>query len=93
MSSEVLTHIIPVKHIPSWVPFNNIHSFGTEGRALLSRVVGRPFEHVVQQVSSGSARTSFSSTCLELEDTTEMKNDIRWAAGSMYGGRSKYILI
>jgi hypothetical protein len=87
LSSEVLTGMVPVRHVPAWVPFNNIHTIAKEGHTLLLRIVGRPLEYVMQQVSSGSATTSFTATCLELEGATEMEHQIRWSAGSMYGGR------
>lgn len=81
--------MVPVRYIPSWVPFNNIHVIATEGRTRLLRVVGLPFEHAKQQISSSSPTTSFTATCLQVEGAADMEHDIRWAAGSMYGGELK----
>ncbi|KAG0699929.1 cytochrome P450 [Suillus ampliporus] len=74
-----------LRYIPSWAPFNHIHAFAAEGHARLLRVVGRPFEYVKQQISSGSPNMSFTATCLELEGDSELEHHVRWAAGSMYG--------
>ncbi|KAJ8585094.1 cytochrome P450 [Rhizopogon salebrosus TDB-379] len=90
MPGAYLVDVLPwLRHIPAWVPFNNIHTIAKEGHTLLLRIVGRPLEYVMQQVSSGSATTSFTATCLELEGATEMEHQIRWSAGSMYGAGSE----
>ncbi|OAX34008.1 cytochrome P450 [Rhizopogon vinicolor AM-OR11-026] len=90
MPGAYLVDMLPwLKRIPSWVPFNNINYIATEGRTRLLRVVGLPFEYVRQRVSTGSANTSFTATCLELEGATEIEHHIRWSAGSMYGAGSE----
>jgi cytochrome P450 len=90
MPGAYLVDIFPwLRHIPSWVPFNNIHAIATEGRTRLLRVVGLPFERVKQQLSSSSQNTSFTATCLQAEGATDMEHHIRWAAGSMYGAGSE----
>ncbi|KAG0700751.1 cytochrome P450 [Suillus ampliporus] len=86
MPGACLVDLLPwLRYIPSWVPFNHIHAIATEGHARLLRVVGRPFEYVKQQISSGLPNMSFTATCLQLEGSSEMEHHVRWAAGSMYG--------
>lgn len=89
-STDMKNLHVPVRHIPSWIPFNNIHTVATEGRMRLLRVIGLPFEYVKQQLSSHSPNASFTATCLQVEDAADMEHHIRWAAGSMYGGELKF---
>ncbi|KAG1894478.1 cytochrome P450 [Suillus fuscotomentosus] len=56
-----------LRYIPSWVPFNNIHTIATEGRTRLLRVVGLPFAK--QQFLSPSPTASFTATCLQTMGT------------------------
>ncbi|KAG2125496.1 cytochrome P450 [Suillus clintonianus] len=90
MPGTYLVDTLPWRqYIPSWVPFNSIHTVAKEGRTRLLRVVGLPFEYVKQQVSSASQNISFTATCLQVEGGTDMEHHIRWAAGSMYGAGSE----
>lgn len=90
MPGAYLVDTLPwLRHIPSWVPFNNIHTIATEGRTRLLRVIGLPFEYVKQQLASSSPNASFTATCLQEEDAADMEHHIRWAAGSMYGAGSE----
>lgn len=90
--------IPPLKHLPAWLPFNNIHKVAASGRAQILELVTRPYEHVKRERERGTAHSSFTSDCLdksEASDPTaraEMEHVILWAAGSMYGagGESSY---
>ncbi|KAG1849428.1 cytochrome P450 [Suillus subalutaceus] len=88
-----LVDLIPLlKYLPSWIPFNNIHSTGSFGRQRIEQLISRPFEHVLQERAKGSAQPSFVSDCLEKNrsnDNAESKVSldlIRWAGGALYGG-------
>jgi hypothetical protein len=80
---------VPVRHIPSRVPFNNIYTIATEGLTRLLRVIRLPFEYVKQQLASSSPNSSFAATCLREEDAADMEHHIRWA-NSMYGGELEF---
>ncbi|KAH7909763.1 cytochrome P450, partial [Hygrophoropsis aurantiaca] len=51
-----LVDLIPqLKYLPSWLPFNHIHSTGEYGRRLIGTAVERPFEHVQRERAKGLA--------------------------------------
>ncbi|KIK52524.1 hypothetical protein GYMLUDRAFT_180036 [Collybiopsis luxurians FD-317 M1] len=84
----------PLRYIPSWFPFNTIHSFALQGRVLLNSMVRRPYEHVKREVAAGAARSSFVSDCFESFESdsgglssAEQEHLILWASGAMYGGK------
>ncbi|KAH7923415.1 cytochrome P450 [Leucogyrophana mollusca] len=85
-----LVDLIPqLKHLPTWLPFNNIHQIAAAGRELLLRVVDRPFLHVKRQFEEGTAPPSYVAHCLEQHSTGDAGDDmdyyIRWSANTMYG--------
>ncbi|KAK0460552.1 cytochrome P450 [Desarmillaria tabescens] len=98
-----LVDFVPaLRYIPSWVPFNIIPSMAEYGRNLIWSMISRPFEHVKRDMASGTARPSFTRTCLENFETeisglsrAEQDHLVRWAAGAMYGagGESTYASI
>ncbi|KAG2737945.1 hypothetical protein P692DRAFT_20851750 [Suillus brevipes Sb2] len=62
MPGAYLVDTLPwLRHIPSWVPFNSIHTIATEGRTRLLHVIGLPFEYVKQQLASSSPNASFTT--------------------------------
>ncbi|KAL0576304.1 hypothetical protein V5O48_005680 [Marasmius crinis-equi] len=96
----------PMKRVPSWIPFNRIHSIAKSGRDLIFSMVDRPFQRVKSDYEAGIAQPSFVTDCLEKfereqgEEESGLSKDerdhiIRWAAGAMYGagGESTYATI
>ncbi|KAF5354610.1 hypothetical protein D9757_012338 [Collybiopsis confluens] len=98
-----LVDLLPfLRILPSWLPFNSIHSVARAGRDLIWSMISRPFEAVKANRSKGTARPSFTLDCLESFETDTMglspqqaDHLIRWAAGAMYGagGESTYATI
>ncbi|KAK0194733.1 cytochrome P450 [Armillaria mellea] len=88
-----LVDFVPaLRYIPSWVPFNTIPSMADYGRNLIWSMINRPFEQVKRDMASGTARSSFTRSCLENFETeisglsaAEQDHLVRWAAGAMYG--------
>lgn len=50
-------------------------------------MVDRPYQHVKRALAEGNASASFTAECLMDSDGVEDEDSIRWAAGSMYGGK------
>lgn len=96
---RLLKHILRttglVRFLPSWLPFNNIHTTARWGRNLIFSMIDRPLQHVHAEFAEGTARPSFVTDCLrsfEAEDSGLTENEkehiLRWSAGAMYGGMS-----
>ncbi|KAF4621149.1 hypothetical protein D9613_000281 [Agrocybe pediades] len=83
-----------LKHLPYWLPFNSIPKVASSGRSLLHSMVDRPYQHVKRALEDGTASASFVADCLTQGESNPAKlskdneDSIRWAAGSMYGGKA-----
>lgn len=101
MPGAHLVDFVPaLRYIPSWVPFNRIPNMAQYGRNLIWSMINRPFEQVKQDMASGTARRSFTRSCLENFEisglsTVEQDHLVCWAAGAMYGagGETTYASI
>ncbi|KAF7799349.1 hypothetical protein EIP86_010581 [Pleurotus ostreatoroseus] len=73
-----------MKYLPGWFHF---HREANAGKAMIERMVNRPFEHVKAQMRTGSAVPSLSRQLLskELTDIHNLEHHIKWATGSLYG--------
>ncbi|KIK54688.1 hypothetical protein GYMLUDRAFT_99986 [Collybiopsis luxurians FD-317 M1] len=88
--------LIPMmKYLPSWVPFQ---VKAAEGRAMIERMVQKPFDHVKQTIADYTASPSLAHDLLVTmgsEDRTAYEHSVKWATGSMYGagGETTYATI
>ncbi|KAF8974327.1 cytochrome P450 [Flammula alnicola] len=83
-----LVDLIPaLRHIPVWFPGASFRLKANEWAATLLEMVDGPHNFVKQQVASGTAEVSFSSTLLqEKQLSAEEEFDLKWSAASLYSG-------
>ncbi|TFK43282.1 cytochrome P450 [Crucibulum laeve] len=83
-----LVDLIPIlRHIPAWCPGASFQRKATAWSSTLSDMVERPYNFVKEQMASGNATASFSSTLLEGKClTAEEEFDLKWSAASLYSG-------
>jgi hypothetical protein len=83
-----LCDLIPwMKYLPYWIPFQ---VKAAKGRAMIEHMVQKPFDHVKQQIANQIAAPSLVYDLLatvDSEDRTSFEQSVKWATGSMYGGR------
>ena len=79
-----------VKYLPSWFPFNHIHSHAHEGRTLAYSAIDKPYEYVQQQMKRGVDRPSCTAEFIHAYESelgridTESESFIKWGSGSLY---------
>ncbi|PBK60866.1 cytochrome P450 [Armillaria solidipes] len=82
-----LVNLIPIlRHIPEWFPGAGFKRTAREWASTLNDFVERPHNYVKQEMADGKARLSFTSSQLEGGVGAEEEFDIKWLAGSLYGG-------
>ncbi|KAL0959324.1 hypothetical protein HGRIS_014585 [Hohenbuehelia grisea] len=82
-----LCDLIPsMKYLPSWVPFQRE---ATKGRAMIENLVTKPLEHVKREMENDIAPPSLARDLLSTdhEERARYENRVKWATGSMYGGK------
>ncbi|KAF5393735.1 hypothetical protein D9757_000328 [Collybiopsis confluens] len=89
-TGQFLVDCIPaLKYVPDWMPGAGFKLKAKEFEATLSELVERPHNFVKQQISSGTAHISFTSSILESRQLTEEEEfDLKWSAASLYSGAS-----
>ncbi|KAF9237431.1 cytochrome P450 [Melanogaster broomeanus] len=82
-----LVDLIPaLRYLPEWLPGTGFLQDAKKYRKLVMETVTRPHRHVVEQMASGAADPSFSSTLLERGISPEEEDIIMWTAISIYLG-------
>ncbi|KDR83471.1 hypothetical protein GALMADRAFT_645322 [Galerina marginata CBS 339.88] len=83
-----LVDLIPaLRHVPVWFPGASFQRKAQEWSETLCEMVDGPYRFVKQQVLSGSAQISFTSTLLEQKQlSAEEEFDLKWCAASLYSG-------
>ncbi|KAI0635409.1 cytochrome P450 [Trametes polyzona] len=83
-----------MKYLPSWLPF---HKEALHGREMIDRMVSKPFDLVMRETEAGIAPPSFTHDLLSSENaqSANLRNQIKWVAGSMYGagGETTYATV
>ncbi|EJF59311.1 cytochrome P450 [Dichomitus squalens LYAD-421 SS1] len=80
-----LADLLPwMKHLPSWVPFQQE---AKQGREMIERLVTKPFEHVKREMAAGTAPQSLTQDLLSMDaaDRTTSEHQIKWTTGALYG--------
>ncbi|KAH9846771.1 cytochrome P450, partial [Lenzites betulinus] len=90
-----LCDLIPcMKHLPSWMPF---HRYARNGRAMIEKLVNKPFERVIREMNAGIAPPSLTRDLLSVEDADNpiLRHQIKWTAGALYGagGETTYATV
>jgi len=85
--------IIPaLKYVPEWVPGAGFQRKAKEYRLLQERFRNLPFEYAFQAMATGTAKPSFSSTCLqeigEGDDRAHQEEVIKDTAGMLFAAGS-----
>ncbi|KAF8124374.1 cytochrome P450 [Boletus edulis] len=77
---------LPVlKYIPSWFPGAGFKKRAKENTAVLHDLLEIPHNHVMSQLTAGTAIPSLSSRLLSMPDLTEdLVDNIKWTALTMY---------
>ncbi|KIM45959.1 hypothetical protein M413DRAFT_298764 [Hebeloma cylindrosporum] len=83
-----LVDLIPaLRHLPLWFPGATFRRQAKEWSGTLLEMVDRPYAFVKQQMASGIAHLSFTSTLLEGKQLSEEEEfDLKWSAASLYSG-------
>ncbi|KAH9482477.1 Cytochrome P450 monooxygenase 208 [Psilocybe cubensis] len=83
-----LVDLIPaLRHVPKWFPGAGFRRKADQWSATLSEMVDGPHNFVKQQMASGTAQVSFTSTLLEGKCLSAQEEfDIKWSAASLYSG-------
>ncbi|TFK29092.1 cytochrome P450 [Coprinopsis marcescibilis] len=83
-----------MRHIPTWAPFSTFKRKALETRKAVEDMMDIPFELVKEDMKTGVAIPSYTSTLLESrrnpEDGTvnsEDEEDIKGSAGTLYAGK------
>ncbi|PPQ65600.1 hypothetical protein CVT26_000549 [Gymnopilus dilepis] len=81
-----LVDLLPaLRYVPLWFPGANFKRKALEWSKTLHDMVDGPYAFVKQQMASGSALVSYTSTLLqEKQLTTEEELDLKWSAASLY---------
>ncbi|KAG6825741.1 hypothetical protein H0H92_002603, partial [Tricholoma furcatifolium] len=98
-SVQDATHsILPVKHLPKWLPFTDFHDVGHRGRILIADLIQKPFDYVKGGIETGSAQPSFTLDVLtkddfaiEREKDKSFETTLKWASASMYAAGQEVI--
>ncbi|KAG6910654.1 hypothetical protein DXG01_009164 [Tephrocybe rancida] len=85
----IVTNIVPVKHLPSWVPFRRE---AAHGRYMILKHATMPFEHVKRTMAEGTAAPSLAQDLLLQNpggaDTAEYDELVLWSCGSTFAAGS-----
>lgn len=83
-----LVDVLPaLKYVPDWMPGAGFKTTAKKWGHTLSQMVDQPFEFVKQQMSTGNATTSFTSSALESGELNSNEVlDLKWASASLYSG-------
>ncbi|KAI0704573.1 cytochrome P450 [Earliella scabrosa] len=82
-----------LKYLPSWVPFQQS---AQNGKAMIERLVTKPFERVKRDMEKGVAPPSLTQDLLSAESKGEdLHHHIKWSTGSLYGagGETTYATV
>ncbi|EAU87749.2 cytochrome P450 [Coprinopsis cinerea okayama7 len=96
--AATLVDFFPVmRHIPTWAPFSSFKRKALETRKAVEDMMEIPFQLVKQEMKSGVAIPSYTSSLLESrrnpEDGSvdaEDEEDIKGSAGTLYAGESLF---
>ena len=80
--------VLIVKNIPDWVPGTGFKRTAKRWKQVVDRMIDTPYAFAKQQFAAGKAKPSFVTSQLEsgLGRTAEEEFNVKWAAGSLYGG-------
>ncbi|KAF8889423.1 cytochrome P450 [Gymnopilus junonius] len=82
-----LVNLVPqLRYVPAWMPGAGFKKIATSWAQTLNTMVDMPYEYVKKQIAAGTAEVSFTFQLLESNTTAEEEEDIKWSAGSLYGG-------
>ncbi|KAJ3563160.1 hypothetical protein NP233_g9121 [Leucocoprinus birnbaumii] len=86
--AKFLVNLIPsLSLVPDWFPGTRFKTIAREWAKKLEEMIEGPHQYVKDQMSSGSATSSFTSNLLKEPDITPEKEfEIKWSAGSLYAG-------
>ncbi|KAK7471001.1 hypothetical protein VKT23_002414 [Stygiomarasmius scandens] len=91
---QFLVDSIPaLRHVPEWFPGAGFKRTAKAWASTLLEMVEQPHNFVKQQVASGTAAKSFSSSLLESKQLTDEEEfDLKWSAASLYSGAADTIV-
>ncbi|THV05395.1 cytochrome P450 [Dendrothele bispora CBS 962.96] len=91
---QFLVDSIPaLRHIPDWFPGAGFKITAKAWASTLLEMVEQPHNFVKQQVASGTAAKSFTSSLLESKQLTDEEEfDLKWSAASLYSGAADTIV-
>ncbi|TFY59478.1 hypothetical protein EVG20_g7775 [Dentipellis fragilis] len=83
-----LVDVLPIlRYVPGWVPGTAWKQLAKLWHDNLMTMVEMPLDFVKQQMATGDALPSFTSTYLENPDmNAEQEHVVKWAAASLYSG-------
>ncbi|KAJ7137669.1 cytochrome P450 [Mycena epipterygia] len=82
-----LVDLIPIlKYVPSWMPGAGFRRKAKAWASHLNEMIDKPFKLVEDQLAQGTAEDSFVSLLLQEGIPADELTDLKWAAGSIYGG-------
>ncbi|KAJ7157011.1 cytochrome P450 [Mycena crocata] len=82
-----LVDLLPIlKYVPSWVPGAGFQRKAKSWGKHLTEMIDTPYKLVEDQLAQGSATNSFASVLLQEDLSADEIADLKWAAGSIYGG-------
>ncbi|KAK0478633.1 cytochrome P450, partial [Armillaria luteobubalina] len=86
-SGGFLVNFIPIlRHVPEWFPGAGFKRTAREWASTLNEFIERPHNYVKGEMAAGRARLSLTSSLLESGVSAEEEYDIKWLAGTLYGG-------
>ncbi|KAK0234240.1 cytochrome P450 [Armillaria fumosa] len=84
-SGRFLVNLIPsLRYVPDWFPGAEFKRTAKIWASTRRDLVEKPYEYVKQQMSTGEARTSFTSKQLDACTSAEGESNIKWLAASLY---------
>ncbi|PBK60894.1 cytochrome P450 [Armillaria solidipes] len=84
-SGRFLVNLIPsLRYIPDWFPGAEFKRIAKSWASTRKDMVEKPYEYVKQQMSTGEARTSFTSKQLDACTSAEGEVNIKWLVASLY---------
>ncbi|ESK88635.1 cytochrome p450 [Moniliophthora roreri MCA 2997] len=83
-----LVNFLPaLMNVPDWFPGTGFKQTAKEWARCLEEMVEQPFQFVKDQVASGTAPVSYTSSLLEEKKlTAEEEFEVKWSAASLYSG-------
>lgn len=91
-TGKFLVERVPfLKYVPAWFPGVSFKRLALASVESCRRLHDIPFEWVERQMAEGTAPTSFvCDSLLEGDVSEEHRNNIKYAAASIYGGTPLY---